>query len=139
MYTRCIFCTKPLGTNEVIETFPVGRRLAFDAERGRLWVVCRKCERWNLTPLEERWEAVEACERIFRDTRVRFSTDNIGLARHPEGLTLVRVGEAPATRSSPHGATATSSGVGGAGRCCMELPAWPWWGGPPQEAWPSVP
>ena len=93
MYSRCIFCTKPLGTNEVIETFPVGRRLAFDAERGRLWVVCRKCERWNLTPLEERWEAVEACERIFRDTRVRFSTDNIGIARHPEGLTLVRVGE----------------------------------------------
>ena len=88
-----MFCTKPLGTNEVVETFPVGRRLAFDAARGRLWVVCRKCERWNLTPLEERWEAVEACERIFRDTRVRFSTDNIGLARHPEGLTLVRVGE----------------------------------------------
>ena len=93
MYTKCMFCTKPLGTNEVVETFPVGRRLAFDEARGRLWVVCRKCERWNLTPLEERWEAVEACERIFRDTRVRFSTDNIGLARHPEGLTLVRVGK----------------------------------------------
>ena len=88
-----MFCKRPLGTNEVIETFPVGRRLAFDAERGRLWVVCRKCERWNLTPLEERWEAVEDCERIFRGTRVRVSTDNIGLARHPEGLTLVRIGE----------------------------------------------
>jgi hypothetical protein len=24
-----------------------------------LWVVCRHCERWNLSPLEERWEAVE--------------------------------------------------------------------------------
>ena len=93
MYTTCMFCRKPLGTNEVIESFPVGRRLAFDAARGRLWVVCRKCERWNLTPLEERWEAVEDCERIFRDTRVRVSTDNIGLARHPEGLTLVRIGE----------------------------------------------
>jgi len=88
-----MFCRKPLGANEVIESFPVGRRLAFDAARGRLWVVCRKCERWNLTPLEERWEAVEDCERIFRDTRVRVSTDNIGLARHPEGLTLVRIGE----------------------------------------------
>ncbi|MCY3610778.1 MAG: hypothetical protein OXH51_04515 [Gemmatimonadetes bacterium] len=93
MYRSCMFCRKPLGTNEVIESFPVGRRLAFDAARGRLWVVCRKCERWNLTPLEERWEAVEDCERIFRDTRVRVSTDNIGLARHPEGLTLVRIGE----------------------------------------------
>ena len=93
MYTRCIFCRKPLGANKVIETFPVGRRLAFDAARGRLWVVCRRCERWNLTPLEERWEAVEDCERIFRDTRLRVSTENIGLARHPEGLTLVRIGE----------------------------------------------
>jgi hypothetical protein len=87
-----MFCHKPLGANEVIETFPVGRRLAFDSARGRLWVVCRKCERWSLTPLEERWEAVEDCERIFRDTRIRVSTENIGLARHPEGLTLVRVG-----------------------------------------------
>ena len=88
-----MFCQKPLGANEVIESFPVGRRLAFDSARGRLWVVCRRCERWNLTPLEERWEAVEDCERIFRGTRVRVSTDNIGLARHPEGLTLVRIGE----------------------------------------------
>ncbi len=88
-----MFCNKPLGTNEVVESFPVGRRLAFDAARGRLWVVCRKCERWNLTPLEERWEAVETCEKIFRETRVRVSTDNVGLAKHPEGLVLVRIGE----------------------------------------------
>ena len=87
-----MFCHCPLSTNQVIEHFPVGRRLAFDAERGRLWVVCRKCERWNLSPLEERWEAVEMCERLFRDTRVRVSTENIGLAKHPEGLELVRIG-----------------------------------------------
>jgi len=87
-----MFCNRPLGTNEVIETFPVGRRLAFDAAQGRLWVVCRKCERWNLSPLEERWEAVEMCERIFRDTRVRVSTENVGLAKHQEGLELVRIG-----------------------------------------------
>lgn len=88
-----MFCNKSLGTNDVIETFPVGRRLAFDEKRGRLWVVCGKCERWNLTPIEERWEAVEACERIFRETRVRVSSENIGLARHPEGLELVRIGQ----------------------------------------------
>jgi hypothetical protein len=93
MYTTCMFCNRPLGSNEVVEYFPVGRRLAFDAARGRLWVVCRKCERWNLSPLEERWEAVETCERLFRETRVRVSTDNVGLARHPEGLELVRIGE----------------------------------------------
>lgn len=88
-----MFCNRPLGSNEVVEHFPVGRRLAFDAGRGRLWVVCRRCERWNLTPLEERWEAVETCERIFRETRVRVSSENVGLARHPEGLELVRIGE----------------------------------------------
>lgn len=93
MYTTCMFCKKDLGRNEVVESFPVGRRLAFDEARGRLWVVCRHCERWNLTPLEERWEAVEACERIFRDTRLRAQTDNVGLARHGEGLELVRIGD----------------------------------------------
>jgi len=70
----------------------VGRRLTFDPEKGRLWVVCRKCERWNLTPLEERWEAFEECERLFRAARMRMSTDHIGLARLSEGLVLVRVG-----------------------------------------------
>lgn len=46
-----MFCKKPLGANEVVESFPVGRRLAFDLAKGRLWVVCTKCKRWNLTPL----------------------------------------------------------------------------------------
>lgn len=94
MYSTCLFCNGDLGTNEVIEHFPVGRRLAFDATKGRLWVVCRHCERWNLTPLEERWEAIEECEREFADTRLRVSTDNIGLARLREGLELVRIGSA---------------------------------------------
>src|SRR3954447_22125183 len=93
MYSTCIFCHANLATNESIEHFPIGRRLAFDAARGRLWVVCRKCERWNLTPLEERWEAIEECERLYRDSRLRVSTENIGLARLREGLELVRVGE----------------------------------------------
>lgn len=94
MYSTCMFCNRPLGENRVVEDFPVGRRLAFDAERGRLWVVCLKCERWNLSPIEERWEAIETCERLFGSTRVRVSTENIGLAKHPEGLVLVRIGRA---------------------------------------------
>ena len=93
MYSTCLFCNQDLGRNEVVEHFTVGRRLAFDAEKGRLWVVCRKCERWNLTPLEERWEAIEECERLFGSTRLRASTDNIGLAKLREGLELVRIGQ----------------------------------------------
>jgi hypothetical protein len=92
MYATCLFCNGDLGRNEAIEAFPVGRRLAFDATKGRLWVVCRKCERWNLTPLEERWEAIEECERAFAGTKLRVSTDEIGLARLKEGLELVRIG-----------------------------------------------
>jgi hypothetical protein len=92
MYSTCIYCKRPLGSNDVLESFPVGRRIAFDPAKGRLWVVCRRCERWNLSPLEERWEAFEACERFFRDTRLRVSTDNIGLAKLKEGLELVRIG-----------------------------------------------
>jgi len=92
MYRTCIYCNRDLGDNEIVEKFPVGRRLAFDGERGRLWVVCDRCRRWNLSPLDERWEAIEECEREFRRTRLRYSTDNIGLARLREGLELVRVG-----------------------------------------------
>ncbi len=92
MFKTCIYCSRSLGHNEVVENFPVGRRLAFDGERGRLWVICERCRRWNLSPLEERWEAIEECEQQFHDTSQRFSTDNIGLARLPEGLELVRIG-----------------------------------------------
>lgn len=93
MYSTCIFCSKPLGSNETLEAFPVGERLAFDSARGRLWVVCRSCERWNLSPLDERWEAVEQAERAYRDTKRRIATQNVGLARLRDGTTLVRIGE----------------------------------------------
>ena len=57
-----------------------------------MWVVCPHCERWNLTPLEDRWEAIESAEKLFRDARQRVSTDNIGLAKLRDGTTLVRIG-----------------------------------------------
>lgn len=94
MYTACLFCHSDLGANHFLSTFPVGRRLAFDPKRGRLWVICTRCGRWNLTPLEERWEAIDDAERLFRGTRLRMATDNIGLARFRGGFELVRVGPA---------------------------------------------
>ncbi|HEX8724163.1 MAG TPA: hypothetical protein VF737_02085 [Gemmatimonadaceae bacterium] len=93
MYSTCIFCHASLGANDAIEHFPVGKRLAFDADKGRLWVICGSCARWNLSPIEERWEAIEEAERIFRATRMRVTTDNIGLARLPNGVQLVRIGK----------------------------------------------
>lgn len=95
MYSACLFCHRSLGRNDALERFTVGRRLAYDPARGRLWVVCPRCARWNLSPLETRWEAIEEAERAFRGTALRVATDNIALARLREGLELVRVGAPP--------------------------------------------
>ena len=45
MYRHCIYCSADLGANDAIEAFPVGRTVAVDAEKGRLWAVCAKCAR----------------------------------------------------------------------------------------------
>jgi hypothetical protein len=93
MYSTCLFCNRDLGRNEVLDGFPIGSRLAFDAARGRLWVICRSCERWNLSPLEERWEAVEQAETYYHGTRRRVASEHVGLARLSDGTELVRIGE----------------------------------------------
>src|SRR3954471_19626499 len=108
MYSTCLFCHTDLGKNVELEMFPVGRRLAFDSAKGRLWVVCQKCERWNLTPIEERWEAIEECERTFGATKTRVSPDEIGLARISEGLELVQIGK-PQRPEFARGGTAINS------------------------------
>jgi hypothetical protein len=92
MYSTCLFCRAQLGSNEIVESLPIGRRVAYDAKRGRLWVICLACARWNLTPLDERWQAIDECERAYRRTTVRASTGNIGLAKLPDGTEIVRIG-----------------------------------------------
>lgn len=94
MYSTCTFCYAALGTNSVLETFAVSGRVAFDPKKGCLWAICRHCAGWNLAPIEERWEAVEECERRFRATSLRYSSGNIGLAWLHGDLELIRVGPA---------------------------------------------
>jgi hypothetical protein len=94
MYRACIFCSAKLGSNESIERFPVGRALAFDGAKGRLWAICPKCARWNLAPIEERWEAIESAERLFRDTPLRAQSENVGIAKLRDGTRLIRIGKA---------------------------------------------
>ena len=94
MYRHCISCSADLGANEALEAFPGGGRIAFDGARGRLWAVCPKCARWNLSPIEERWEAVEEAERLFSDARLRAQSENVGMAKLPDGTRLIRVGAA---------------------------------------------
>jgi hypothetical protein len=95
MYSTCIYCNGSLGRNESLDHFPVGRRLAYDGATGRLWVICSSCTRWNLSPLETRWEAIEDAERLFRSSKLRVATDNIGMARLRDGTELVRIGRPP--------------------------------------------
>lgn len=92
MYSTCISCRAPHGRNQVLEPFPVGRRLAFDPHKGRLWVLCSSCRAWNLAPLEERWEAVEAAERLFERAVIGSSTENVALGRVADGTEMLRVG-----------------------------------------------
>ena len=51
---------------------------------------------WTVEPLAARGAlgGIDECERLFRGTRLRYSTDNIGLARIGEHLELVRIGPA---------------------------------------------
>ena len=92
MYTSCLFCSAGLGSNGEVEHLPVGRRLAFDAHRGRIWTVCPRCGRWNLVPFEERLEALDECGRLAERSLVRESGEELTLLKHPSGLSLIRVG-----------------------------------------------
>jgi len=68
VHSTCLYCNSALGRNAVVEHFPEGPRLACDAARGRSWAVCPRCARRNLTPIEDRGEAIGCRERRFRDT-----------------------------------------------------------------------
>src|ERR1044072_2500784 len=92
MYSTCLHCLEDLGAHDVFEQFQIGERLAFDSAKGRLWVDCPHCSRWNLTPIEERWEAVEDCERLFRAQTLRAQTQKNRLARGRDGSELIRIG-----------------------------------------------
>lgn len=96
MYRHCPACTRDLGRNEALEHFPVGKRLAFDVERGRLWALCPRCRSWNLAPIEERWEAVEEAERRFEHAEEGLATEHITLGKLRDGTELVRIGKARA-------------------------------------------
>ena len=94
MYTTCAFCNGKLDGDGGPSGLGVGRRLAFDEWKGRLWVVCPRCSRWNFAPLEERWEKVEALARAARAGRVAAATAQVALIRW-QAYDLVQVGKPP--------------------------------------------
>ncbi len=97
---RCLVCGSAFGGEQVLEHLPPARRVAYDPERGRLWLVCPACRRWSLVPIEDRWEALEELERATRDRgTVLSSTERIALLEF-DGLAVVRVGGASRTEEA---------------------------------------
>ena len=92
MYSTCAFCNATLDGDGGPSGLGVGRRLAFDEWRARLWVVCPKCSRWNLTPLDDRLERIEAVARAAADARLLASTEQVALLRW-QRYDLIRIGK----------------------------------------------
>lgn len=94
MYTTCAFCSAKFDGDGGPSGLGVGRRIAFDEWKGRLWVVCPKCARWNLTPLDDRLERIEVVARSARDGHLLASTEQVSLLRWQQ-YDLIRVGKPP--------------------------------------------
>ena len=92
MYSRCIRCSRSLGKNRELPHLPIGRRVSFDSEKGRVWVICARCDQWNLVPIEERWEILAECDKVAASAEVRGAGDHLAMARTSSGLELLRVG-----------------------------------------------
>jgi hypothetical protein len=94
MFRSCGFCNAAFDGDGGPSGLGVGRRLAFDEWKGRLWVVCPRCSRWNLTPFDDRLERIEALARAASLGRIAASTDQVALIRW-ERYDFVRVGKPP--------------------------------------------
>jgi hypothetical protein len=98
LFTRCLSCDIPFSETGPLEGYRLGDEVAFDPQRGRLWAICRVCRRWTLAPLEERWEALEALERLTGSgrrgsdaPRLLSQTENVALFQSGS-LRVLRVG-----------------------------------------------
>jgi len=94
MYQTCAFCNAHLDGDGGPSGLGVGRRIAFDEWRGRLWVICRACGRWNLTPLDDRLERIQAVARAAQEGRVLAATGQVALVRWRD-YDFVRIGRPP--------------------------------------------
>src|SRR5437870_13312465 len=94
MFSSCGFCNAAFDGDGGPSGLGVGRRIAFDEWKGRLWVVCPRCSRWNLTPFDDRLEKIEAVARAASLGRIAASTQQVALIRWQRD-DFVRVGKPP--------------------------------------------
>ena len=94
MYSACLYCQGNLGRNELLPRFPVGRRLAFDVAKGRLWVICGTLR--AMEPLAARRTAGSRSTNVSASSVARAFASrptNIGLVELRDGVTLIRIGK----------------------------------------------
>ena len=93
MYSTCLFCTATSATTRRSSTFPsddVSRSTRRRAGSG--WCAASASDGTSRRSRSGGRRSRNA-SALFRATRLRVSTDQIGLARLREGLELVRIGE----------------------------------------------
>jgi len=100
LYERCLICRAPFPKTGISDHLPRGDRVAYDPNRGRLWMVCRACRSWSLVPMEERWEALEELESLLgggkggaRQPKLLSETENVALFRVGQ-MEVLRIGGA---------------------------------------------
>jgi len=92
VFKSCAFCSAPFDGDGGPSGLGIGRRFAFDEWKGRLWVVCPRCSRWNLTPFDDRLEQIETLARAARQGRMLAATDHVTLIRW-QRYDFVRIGK----------------------------------------------
>ena len=94
MFTSCAFCSGALGGDGGPSGLGVGRRFSYDGWKSRAWVICQRCNRWNLTPFDERLDTIAALDRMAASGRVAATSDQVALIRAGP-YDVVRVGKPP--------------------------------------------
>src|SRR3977135_3582992 len=92
MYLTCAFCNGKLDGDGGPSGLGVGRRLAVGEWKVLLCVICPRCSRWNLAPLDDRLERIEALARAAGEGRVAAATEHVALIRW-QRYDLVPVGK----------------------------------------------
>lgn len=94
----CVRCGRPLPANGVLAAVPLGRRIAFDPARGRVWRICTGCGTWNLL-------GPEATAAALPELEVRAPSASGGGALQVTGaggaLELLRLGPTAGNAEGP--------------------------------------
>jgi hypothetical protein len=91
MLRHCLYCSRSLSREGVLESLRAGVRLAFDSGQRRVWTICDRCHGWSLWPLEERAAALKHLERAADRATLLYQTENVALLE-ANGRELVQVG-----------------------------------------------